>query len=133
MKQNTSEADFYKDYTLIEALAELYNFNPKKKAKSQIIFEIIDENNGGCDYLRFGKTYSSIEHKWEFMENAKNGPWLNCEEKHFISNLMCNHFAKDNMIYGAQQGTFKVHKVYDSRIDDNWHFCGVLFVGGETK
>ena len=121
MKQNTSEADFYKDYTLIEALTELYNFNPKKKTKSQIVFEIIDENNGDCDYLRFGKTYSSIEHKWEFMENAKNGLWLNCEEKHFISNLMCNHFAKDNMIYGAQQGTFKVHKVYDSRIDNNWH------------
>ena len=71
MSKNTSKADFYKNYTLIEALAELYNFNPKKKAKSQIIFEIIDENNGGYDYLRFGKTYNSIEHKWEFMENVK--------------------------------------------------------------
>ena len=133
MPKNTSEADFYKDYTLIEALAELYNFNPKKKTKSQIVFEIIDEDDEICDYLQFGKTYSSIEHKWVFIEHAKNGPWLNYEEKHFISNLMCNHFAKDNMIYGAQQGTFKVHKVYDSHIDDNWHFCGVLCVGGKTK
>lgn len=33
MKQNTSKADFYKDYTLIEALTELYNFNPKKENK----------------------------------------------------------------------------------------------------
>ena len=33
MSINTAKADFYKDYTLIEAFAELYNFNPKKKKK----------------------------------------------------------------------------------------------------
>lgn len=120
MAKILSEADFYKNYTLIEALAELYNFNPKKKKKSQIVFELTDD--GVYKWLRFGKSYSNIEHKWQFFEHAKNCPCLSCEEKHFISNLMCNGFAKDRMTYGAQQGTFEVHKVYDSRIDDNWHF-----------
>ena len=114
MTKSLSEIDFYKNYTLIEALAELYDFNPKRKKKSQIVFELTDK--GVHRWLRFGKYYNNIEHKWQFFEQARDCPCLNCEEKHFVSNLMCYSFAKDRMTYGAQQGTFEVHNDEDAEV-----------------
>lgn len=115
-----SAKDYKKDYTLVEAIAEVYNFNPRKKCDSQIIFEVTDEDEPDT-WIRFGKHWDKFEHKWTFTEQAKNCPCLGCEERHFVSNLMANGFAKSQMIYGAQQGTFKVRKVCDTRIDNAWH------------
>ena len=117
--------DFDKEYTLIEAFAELYDFKPRKRKDAQIMFEIIEPADPDLPdsrkYLRFGKHWGHFSHEWEFFEQAKNCPTLSCEERHFVSNLMTNSFAKDYMHYGAQQGNFRVHKIYDSRIDDKWH------------
>ena len=112
--------NYTEDITLIEALAEVYNFNPRKKRDAQIIFEITDEDEPD-KWLRFGKCWNKFEHRWSFIEHATNCPCLGCEERHFVSNLMANGFAKSQMIYGAQQGTFKVRKVCDTRIDNAWH------------
>lgn len=114
--------DFYHEYTLIEALAELYNFNPRKKKNAQIVFEIsekIDPINN--EIYKFGKNWAKFDHKWEYFDFQTNCPVLGCEERHFVSNLFTNSFAKKYMHYGAQQGTYRVHKIYDSRIDDKWH------------
>lgn len=112
--------DFKKDYTLIEAFAEIYNFNPRKKHDSHIIFEVTDFDEPG-EWLRFGKGWNKLDHNWSFFEKTTNCPGFGCDEAHFVSNLMANGFAKRQMIYGAQQGTFKVRKIYDTRIDKNWH------------
>ena len=111
---------FEKEYSLIEALAECYDFNPRKKKGAQIIFEITDKDEPGR-WLRFGKNWSSVFHEWAYFEGEKNCPYLHCEEKHFVSNLMANGFATAQMRYGAQQGTFNIRKIYDSRIDAEWH------------
>ena len=111
---------FEKEYTLLEALVECYNFNPRKKKMSQIVFEITDQDEPN-QRLRFGKNWDTISHEWSYFEWAKYCPSVRCEERHFISNLMTNSFAKIHMHYGAQQGTFKVMKIFDSRIDAEWH------------
>ncbi len=111
---------FEKDYTFIEALAECYNFHPRKKKESQIVFEITDKDEPG-KWFRFGKNWSNLLREWSYFEWEKNCPCLSCEERHFVSNLMAHSFAKTQMIYGAQQGTFQVRKIYDSRIDTKWH------------
>jgi hypothetical protein len=113
--------DFKKKYTLIEAFAEVYDFNPRQKHDSQIIFEITDPSEPG-NWLRFGKHWNKFDHKWSFSEHAANCPCLGCDEAHFVSNLMANSFAKRQIIYSAQQGSFVVKKVYDSRIDKVWHY-----------
>ena len=112
--------DFDNAYTLIEALAECYDFNPKKKKESQIVFEITDDDEPG-KWVRFGKHWSKLYGEYTFFEWEKNCPSFQCDEKHFVSNLMTTGFASRQMRYTAQQGTFKVRKVFDSRIDDDWH------------
>ena len=113
--------DFKKEYTLIEAFAEVYDFNPRKKHDSQIIFEVTDSDEPD-KWFRFGKGWSKLDHKWSFFEHEKYCPCLSCEEAHFVSNLITNGFVKRQMMYGAQQGDFVVKKVYDSRIDKVWHY-----------
>ena len=113
-------SEFDKEYTLIEALAELYNFNPRKKNRAQIFFKITTKDEPD-NYMRFGKNWSKIDKDWHYIEWAKGDIALGCEEAHFISNLYARDFVKRNMVYGAQQGVFKVHKIFDSRIDNEWH------------
>lgn len=110
----------FREYTLIEALAETYEFNPRKKTNGQIVFELTDKDEPGR-WLRFGKNWSKLDHVWHFLTWEKNCPCLTSEEKHFVSNLMTYEFAKRQMRYSAQQGTFRCRKIFDSRIDNNWH------------
>lgn len=112
---------FEKEYTLLEALAEVYDFNPKKKQESQILFEITVE--GDDRWLRFGKNYSKFDKDWRYLEWERYCPCFGQEEKHFVPNLMTSSFARDYLHYGAQQGRFKIMKIYDSRIDTEWHNC----------
>lgn len=107
-------------YTLIEAIAELYNFNSRKKIGSEIVFEIIDPDDVGTDcegdFLRIGKHWSKVDHKWVYFEHERNClPVLQCEERHFVSNIMTTPFAKRCMHYAAQQGTYVIHKITDTR------------------
>ena len=107
-----------KNYTLIEAIAELYNFNPRKKIGSEIVFEIVDPDDAGTecegDFLRIGKHWSKAEHKWVYFEHQRYCPCLQDEEKHFISNIMTTSFARRCMHYAAQQGTYVVRKIIDT-------------------
>lgn len=111
---------FEKEYSLLEALAECYSFKPKKRKNSKIIFEVTVPNQPD-EWFRFGKIWHSHLHEWNYIEWVKNCPTLGCEERHFVSNLMSNSFARTWMTYSAQQGTFKVRKIFDSRIDTQWH------------
>lgn len=110
---------FEKEYTLLEALVEVYDFNPKKKRESQILFEVTVE--GDDKWLRFGKNYSKFDKDWRYIEWERYCPSFGQEEKHFVSNLMTGSFARDYLHYSAQQGRFKIMKIYDSRIDTKWH------------
>ena len=112
---------FEKEYTLLEALAEIYNFHPKKKRESQILFEITVESDD--KWLRFGKNYSKFDKDWRYMEWERYCPCFGQEEKHFVPNLMTSSFAQNYLRYSAQQGEFKIMKIYDSRIDTEWHNC----------
>ena len=110
---------FESKYTLIEALSELYTFNPRKKKDSQIMFELYDEDEPFP--YRFGKHWDKLSKKWLYFTHNKFGPCLASEEKHFISNLFCCSWAGRQMHYAAQQGTYQIRKVFDSRLDRELH------------
>ena len=112
-------SDTTKTCTLIEALAELYSFNPRKKVGQEIVFEITDpydaETDNEGDYLRIGKHWSKFEHKWVYFEHQRNRPCVQDTDRHFVSNFMTTNFAQRCMHYGAQQGTYIVRKITDTQ------------------
>lgn len=101
------------EYTLVQALSELYAFNPKKKKDAKIIFQITDGDDS--ETLMFGKHWHILDKKWSYFIKENGYPCLGSEEKHFVSNLFTNNFAKTHMIYAAQQGTYIITKMCDSR------------------
>lgn len=113
------EDELSKEYLLIEALSELYNFNPRKKIGSEIVFEITDPDDVGTAHegesLRIGKHWHKVLGQWTYFKCQSNEPCLGCEEKHFVSNIMTTSYAQRVMRYAAQQGTYVIRKVVDTR------------------
>lgn len=97
------------EVTMIQAIAECYEFNPRKKKGSAICFEVSFPNEEKT--LKFGKNWSRLEHKWQYFTHDTNCPVLQSEEKHFISNIFARDRAQKYMKYAAQQGRYKVVRV----------------------
>ena len=95
------------EVTLLQAVAECYNFHPRSH-KKRIEFEIVFQDKENTVW--FGKAWSKYEHDWRYYEGESNCPTFSQCERHFLSNLFCGNTRKD-MIYGAQQGGFKVYRV----------------------
>jgi hypothetical protein len=101
------------EVTLLEALSNCFQFNPKKKIGSSIQFNIVfydDLDNPETEQtkmLRFGKYYSKLEHDWVYFEGQTYYPTFTTTEQDMVSNLFCGEVAK-HLIYGARQQCFKV-------------------------
>lgn len=107
---------YIEEVTLVQAVAECYNFKPKSK-KEIIKFEIrfFDNNNEMIEKkIWFGKGWSKIDKEWRYFEGQTNCPTFSQEARHFLSNLFCSNLAREELIYGAQQGDFKVFRVQTS-------------------
>ena len=103
------------EYTLIEALAECFSFNPRKKKLQEIVFKITDPDSS--EYVMFGKNWSKNEGKWVYFTKDTYGPALVSEDRHFVSNLFSFTFAHNFMTYAAQQGRYVVEKYADTTLD----------------
>ena len=95
--------------TLIQALAECYNFKPRKKIDSVICFKIRHPNTDRT--IQFGKGWSKLSHRWQYFVHESGLPSFGSDEKHFVSNLFCGELADAMMIYSAQQGKFTVTRI----------------------
>ncbi len=96
--------------TLVQAISELYAFNPRKKKGARIEFEIsVPGETVNC--RKFGKHYDSLFHEWSYYIKDVNCPYLGSEEKHFVSNLLTGSFAAQHMRYAAQQGKYVVTRI----------------------
>ena len=93
--------------TFVQAIAMCYDFNPRKKKGSSIMFRIEFEDTPDKPF-EFGKSWSKLDHDWHFFEHDKFCPYLQCEEKHFVSNLFARTPMHNEMTYSAQQGRPKV-------------------------
>lgn len=113
----SKKSKILREVTLLQAIAECYNFNLRKKIGSEILFEVrfCDENDNSEDkdtrIVRFGKHWSKVEHEWKYLEWKPNCPCFGQNEKHWLSNLFCIKAMRENCIYGAQQGDFHVYEV----------------------
>lgn len=97
------------EVTMIQAIAECYEFNPRKKKGSVICFEVSFPNEEKT--LKFGKNWSRLEHKWQYFTEDTYCPALQSEEKHFISNIFARSGVQRCMTYSAQQGRYKVVRI----------------------
>ena len=96
------------EVTLLQAVAECYNFHPrshKKKIEFEIAFQGEDRT------VWFGKAWSKIDKDWRYFDGETYCPTFSQCEQHFLSNLFCGNLRKKEMIYAAQQGDFKVYRV----------------------
>ena len=94
------------EFNLLQALAYLYEFDPKKEKKA-LKFSIEQD---GKEYIVFGKGYNKVLKEATYFCGEPDLAF-GCEEEHFVSNLMCdikNHFGR--AIYSAQQGEYTVVK-----------------------
>ena len=96
------------EVTLLQAVAECYNFHPRSH-KKRIEFEIVFQGENRTVW--FGKSWSNFDHEWRYFEGETNCPTFSQCEQHFLSNLFCGDLRKKEMIYAAQQGDFKVYRV----------------------
>ena len=104
-----NENEIKNEITLIQAIAECYAFNPRKKKGSRICFEIHFPGEEGT--VKFGKSWGKFPNGWHYFEKSgKYVPALRCEEKHFVSNIFCDRKMQQHMIYAAQQGQYTITK-----------------------
>lgn len=96
--------------TLLQAVAELYNFHPRSH-KLRMLFEIKFKDTNHT--IKFGKGWSKLNKDWQYFYGQTNCPTFGAVEKHFLSNLFCCQFGGKQfpLIYGAQQGDFIITRI----------------------
>ena len=92
--------------TLMQAIAEMYDFHPKSH-KKVLVFDIVDDN--GDIISRIGTFWSRWDKQWKYFESSDGLPTFAQTSKHFLSNLFCGKNQR-GMIYSAQHGKFKVFR-----------------------
>ena len=99
--------EYTEEVTLMQAIAEMYNFHPRSH-KETLMFDVISREDDSI-IVRIGTAYSKWDKTWKHFYSREYEPTFSQTPEHFLSNLFCS--SDRRLIYGAQQGVFKVLRV----------------------